>query len=167
MWKMPKSLLTGMFLTAALLPAGTALAGKAETPKYIVGTLACKIVPHSGVDLMLHSTREVRCEFTPRDGGPVEHYKGETGIGFGIDVNLDKHTSIRYSVLALHFKPGTYQLAGKYSGMGGGVTFGLTVGNTAPIGKDDGSVSLQPIGGKSSGGGIAAGFTYLYLEADK
>lgn len=154
-------------LTVLLLPLGNTMASEPETPRTIVGTLACKIVPHSGVDLLIHSTREIRCEFTPKDNGPVEYYKGETGIGFGIDVNVDKHTSIRYSVLANRFQPGTYQLAGKYSGMGGGLTFGLTVGNVAPISKEDRSISLQPIGGKSSGGGVAAGFTYLYLEADK
>ena len=80
---------------------------------------------------------------------------------------VGKHTSIRYSVLAHRFRPGTHQLAGKYSGWGGHVTFGLSVGNTVPIAKRDGSISLQPIGGKRSGGGVAAGFTYLYLEADK
>ena len=160
--------LAGMFLTAALLlSAGNAIAGKVDAPKNIVGILACKIVPYSGINLLIHSVREIRCEFTPRDGGPVERYKGETGISLGIDVNVGKHTSIRYSVLANHFQPGTHQLAGKYSGMGGGVTFGLSVGNTAPIGKRDGSISLQPIGGNSSGGGVAAGFTYLYLEAGK
>lgn len=160
--------LAGMFLTAALLlPAGNAIAGKVDAPKHIIGTLACKIVPYSGINLLIHSVRGVRCEFTPRDGGPVEPYKGETGIGFGIDVNVDKHVSVRYSVLAHHFQPGTHQLAGKYSGLVGGVTFGLSVGHTAPIGKRDGSISLQPIGGKRSGGGVTAGFTYLYLEADK
>jgi hypothetical protein len=160
--------LAGLLLTAALLlPAGNAIAGKADVPKNIVGILACKIVPNSGINLLIHSVRDIRCEFKPREGGPVERYKGETGIGFGIDVSVDKQTSIRYSVLANHFRPGTHQLAGKYSGLGGGVTFGLSAGNNAPIGKRDGSISLQPIGGKSSGGGVAAGFTYLYLEADK
>jgi Protein of unknown function (DUF992) len=159
--------LAGMFLTAALLlPAGSAIAGKVEAPKNIIGILACKVVPYSGINLLIHSVRQIHCEFTPRNGGPVERYKGETGVGFGIDVNVDKHTSIRYSVLANHFQPGTHQLAGKYSGLGGGVTFGLSVGNSAPLGKRDGSISLQPIGGKSSGGSVAAGFTYLYLEAD-
>jgi hypothetical protein len=159
--------LAGMFLTAALLlPAGSAIAGKVAAPTNIIGVLACKIVPHSGINLLIHSVRDVRCEFTPRDGGPVEHYKGETGVGFGIDVYLGKHTVIRYSVLANHFQPGVHQLAGKYSGLGGGVTFGIGIGNNAPIGKRDGSISLQPIIGKSSAS-AAGGFTYLYLEADK
>ena len=148
-------------------PVGHAVAGRVEAPPHIVGILACRILPYSGINLLIHSVRQIRCEFTPRDGGPVERYKGETGIGFGIDVNVGKHTSIRYSVLAHRFRPGTHQLAGKYSGWGGHVTFGLSVGNTVPIAKRDGSISLQPIGGKRSGGGVAAGFTYLYLEADK
>jgi len=70
-------------------------------------------------------------------------------------------------VRASHFRPGSGQLAGKYSGVGGNVTLGLTVGNTAPIARQDGNVSLQPVGGKERGGGMAAGFSYIYLEADK
>ena len=160
--------LAGMFLTVVLLlPVGHAMAGKADAPKHIVGILACNVVPYSGLNLLIHSVRGIRCEFTPRGGGPVERYKGETGIGFGIDVNVNMHTSIRYSVLAHHFKPGTHQLAGKYSGVGGHVTFGLSLGNTAPIGKRDGSMTLQPISGNRSAAGVAAGFNYLYLEADK
>lgn len=164
---MPRSL-AGMFLTVALLlPAGNAIAGNVDGPKDIVGILACKIIPYSGINLMVHSVRQTRCAFTPRDGGPVEHYKGETGIGLGVDVNVSRHTSIRYSVLANHFQPGSHQLAGEYFGFNGAVTFGLSVGNSAPLSKRGGSVLLQPVGGKSSGAGVAAGFTYLYLEADK
>lgn len=149
---------------AALLPAGQAVAGQADAPTRIIGVLACEIVPYSGINLLIHSIRGIRCVFTPRDGGPARHYKGETGIGFGIDVNVDRHTRIRYSVLA---RPGAHQLAGKYAGLGGGARFGLTLGHTAPIGKRDGSIALQPISDHSHGGGIAAGFTYLYLEAEK
>lgn len=156
-----------MFLSAVLLlPAGNTMAAKADAPRKIVGVLSCNVVPYTGLNLLIHSVRGIRCEFTPRGGGPVEYYKGETGIGFGIDVNVDMHTHIRYSVLAHHYVPGSHQLAGKYAGVGGGASFGLSIGNTAPIGKRDGSITLQPIGDKSQGGGIAAGFTYLYLEAD-
>lgn len=160
--------LADMLLTVALLlPAGHAVAANVDGPKTIVGILSCKIVPYTGINLLIHSVRDVRCAFKPRHGGPIVHYKGETGIGFGVDVNVGKHSSVRYSVLANHFRPGTHQLDGKYFGFKGAATFGLSIGNSAPIGKRDGSILLQPVGGKTSGAGIAAGFTYLYLEANK
>jgi len=164
---MQRSLAAMLLAATLLLPVGNAIAGKIKTPINIIGTLTCKIVPHSGVNLLIHSVRDIRCEFKPRDGSMIECYKGEMGIGLGIDVHFNKNTSIRYSVLANHFQPGTHQLAGKYSGVSGGVTLGINLGNNAPIGKRDGSISLQPISGKSSGGSVAAGFNYLYLEADK
>lgn len=155
-------------LVAAMLMAAPAAAmadGKDAAPQR-VGTLTCKVVPHSGVSLLIHSTRDILCEFQPEGDAPVEYYKGETGIAFGVDVNIDQHSQLVYAVRARHFRPGSGQLSGKYSGVGGKVTLGLTVGDTAPIGKQDGSISLQPVGGKESGGGVAAGFGYIYLEVD-
>ncbi len=165
--RMQRSLAGMFFIAALLMSASHAMAGEVDAAKQRVGILACTIVPYSGINLLIHSVRQIRCEFKPRDGGPIERYKGETGISLGIDVNIDRHTSFRYSVLAHYFQPGTHQLAGKYSGVGGHVTLGLSLGNTAPIGKRDGSITLQPISGNRSAAGAAAGFNYLYLEADK
>ncbi len=165
--------LAGICLTALLFPIGSTLANEVRNPVdenmgalNIVGTLVCKTVPHSGLDLLIHSTKDIRCTFNPTGGGPIERYKGETGIELGINVGIDNRKDIRYSVVAKHFKPGTHQLAGKYSGVGGGAIFGLSVGNSAPIQKNDGSILLQPITDKNSGADIDAGLSYLYLEAD-
>jgi len=165
--------LAGICLTALLFPGGNALADKVNTPigenmgaLNIVGTLTCKIMPHSGIDLLIHSTKSVRCKFIPTGGGSIERYKGETGIGLGIDVSIDNRKNIKYSVIAKHFRPGIHQLVGKYSGVGGGVSFGLSAGGGAPIQKNGGSILLQPIADKNSGAGIGVGFTYLYLKAD-
>jgi len=150
---------------AVLLPhAGDAVAAGNAPGR--VGTLNCRIMPHSGINLLIHSTREVRCEFMPSGGGPVEYYKGETGIGFGLDINFNKRADIVYSVLADQFRAGIHQLAGRYSGASGSATLGLSAGDAAPIQKDDKSISLQPIRVRNSGVGVAAGFSYLYLEAD-
>lgn len=73
---------------------------------------------------------------------------------------------IVYSVLADQFKAGIYQLAGRYSGASGSAALGLSAGDAAPIQKDDRSISLQPILVRNSGAGVAAGFSYIYLEAD-
>jgi len=150
-----------MLLTAWLISTDEALSQ--ETP---VGTLSCQILPHSGINLLIHSTRDIRCQFKPEDGSAIEHYKGETGIRFGLDVSIDRSEKITYAVLANHFKPGTHQLAGKYSGAGGEVNLGLAIGDTAPIRKRDKTVSLQPTNTRHKGAGVAAGLNYIYLEAD-
>ena len=148
------------------LPACYADANEAIHQQAIVGKLICRILPHSGINLLIHSTRDIRCEFKPADGSAVEHYKGETGIRFGLDVSIDKSETITYSVLAEHFKPGTHQLAGKYSGASGEANMGLSVGDSAPIRKKDRSISLQPISNRYKGAGVAAGLSYIYLEAE-
>jgi len=162
-----KRLLAGMFCAVLLLPAIGHAAGRVDVPKHQVGMLNCKVLPHSGINLLIHSTREIQCTFSPAAGGTAENYKGETGVGFGLDVAISRSSTLDYAVLATNFRPGTNQLAGKYSGAGGNATLGLSVGETAPIQKDDGSISLQPVGGKNKGAGVAAGFTYLYLEATR
>jgi len=139
---------------------------EALSQETIVGRLSCQILPHSGINLLIHSTKDIRCQFNPADGSAAEHYKGETGIKFGLDVSIDRSEKITYSVLANHFKPGTHYLAGKYSGAGGEANLGLAVGDSAPIRKRDKSVSLQPINTRHKGVGVAAGLNYIYLEAD-
>ena len=161
-----KRLLFCLSLLALVLPAWSASAAKPKNPEKIIGTLVCKAVPHSGLNLLLHSTKGIRCQFKPKDGGAIEYYKGETGIKFGLDISLNQRETITYSVLANQFIPGSHQLSGKYSGAGGQATFGLSAGESAPIEKNDGSIALQPTSDKTSGVGVAAGFTYIYLEPD-
>jgi len=153
-------------LALLLLPAWNVSAAKPKNPEKISGTLVCKAVPHSGINLLIHSTKGIRCQFRPKDGEAIEYYKGETGIKFGLDMSLNERETITYSVLAEQFIPGTHQLSGKYSGAGGQATFGLSAGKSNPIEKNDGSIALQPTAEKSSGVGVAAGFTYIYLEPD-
>ncbi len=162
-----KRILFFLCLIALLAPAGNALARQPENPNKIIGTLTCNVIPHSGLNLLIHSTKGIRCEFEPEDGGPSEYYKGETGIKLGLDVNLGSRKTMRYSVLARQATPGTHQLAGKYSGAGGSASVGASAGNSAPIERRDGNIALQPIGGLEGGFGVAAGFTYIYLEPDK
>lgn len=158
--------ITGLYLMVFLLLSGNAFAGHIEAPKHMVGTLACKVLPHSGLNLLIHSSRDIRCKFTSKDKRVVEYYKGETGIKFGIDIGLGKHENIAYAVLSNAFEQGKHQLAGKYSGASGNATLGLSTGDSAPIEKNDRSISLQPVQVKTSGAGATAGFAYMYLEAD-
>jgi len=142
--------------------------GQRTTSGTKIGLLTCKTVPGSGVNLIIHSTRDITCKFESTAGGSAEHYKGEMGIGLGIDLNIKQDETIGYSVLSADFKAGTYQLAGKYAGAKASATFGVGVGVAILLGGSDDSIALQPIAlSGSTGLGIAAGIGYLYLEPGK
>jgi len=158
--------MTGLYLLLLLLPSGYAFAGHIEAPKQMIGMLACKVLPHSGLNLLIHSSKEIRCTFTSKNKSIVEYYKGETGIKFGVDIGLGKRENIVYSVLSNDLKQSKHRLAGKYSGATGNATLGIAAGDSAPIEKDDKSISLQPVQIKNKGVGASAGFSYMYLEAD-
>lgn len=153
-----------------LMPQG-AIAAKKDTETTAgtkIGTLNCKTVPHSGINLLIHSTTEVKCTFNSSAGDYKERYKGETGIGLGIDINIDRKENLSYAVFSADFEAGTYQLAGKYAGGGASATVGVGAGVQVLIGGNDRSISLQPVViSGSTGGGVAGGITYLYLEPDK
>ena len=158
--------LTVMALAAIALPLQLSAAPVATTSGAKIGKLTCTTVPGSGTNLLIHSTVDVTCVFTS-NAGETEHYKGETGIGFGIDLSSKKST-FTFLVLAADFRKGTYKFAGKYFGAGADATVGVGVGAGVLIGGSNKSVSLQPVGlSTSKGGGVSAGLTYLYLEPNK
>ncbi len=133
-----------------------------------IGILTCKTVPETGVNLIIHSTVDVTCEFESTAGGGIEKYKGETGVGLGIDLNINRQETIGYTVFSADFKAGTYQLAGKYGGVGASATLGVGIGVNVLVGGNKRSISLQPLVlSVSTGAGVSAGLTYLYLEPDK
>lgn len=154
-------------LLALALPS-LALAGGTETTKGTkLGKLECKTVQGSGINLLLHSTADVTCTFTST-AGEKEHYKGETGIGLGIDLSYKKQSDFVFAVMAADFKKGEYKFAGKYYGAGGDATIGRGVGAGVLIGGSKKSVSLEPIGlSATKGAGVSGGLTYLYLEPDR
>jgi len=132
-----------------------------------IGEMRCNTVPGSGTNLLIHSTVDVKCTFTS-SAGETEHYKGETGIGLGIDLHVNREAEMVYIVMAADFKKGTYKMAGKYGGAGASATLGRGGGGGALIGGGDGSVSLQPLGLTATKGlGVQGGLTYLFLEPDK
>jgi len=153
-------------LLAAVLPVSAALADTSAGTK--LGKLQCETIPDSGTNLFLHSTIEVKCEFSSSTSGETEHYKGETGIALGVDLSYKKNADFAFIVMAADFKKGSYKFAGKYFGAGGDVAVGRGLGAGVLIGGSDKSVSLQPIGlSVTKGAGVSAGLTYLYLEPDK
>ena len=149
-------LAASFMLAAAPVPAG-------EDSGPEVGVLTCSTVPDSRVNLLIHSTAEIECEFKDADG-TVEHYKGETGIGLGIDLHIAHDETVMFTVVAHHFEPGTHQLAGRYGGAKASVAVGHGGGAQLLIGGDHDSIGLKPAVSHNQGAGVAAGLSYLYLE---
>ncbi len=151
----------------ALIPAQTWAAAEATSAGGKVGELKCHTIPNTGTNLFLHSTVNVKCTFTS-SAGETEHYKGETGIGLGIDLHVNREAEFAYVVMAADFKKGTYKLAGKYVGGGGSFSIGRGGGGGALIGGGNGSVSLTPLGVTATKGwGVQGGLTYLFIQPDK
>jgi len=152
---------------AMLAPQGAIGAEEMSSAGTKIGVLTCKTVKGSGVNLLIHSTQDVKCEFRSTAGGSVEYYKGETGVGLGIDINIGRKETLTFAAFSADFKAGTWQLAGKYGGAGASATVGIGAGAQALIGGNNRTISLEPAITGSTGGGVAAGLTYLYLEPDK
>lgn len=146
--------------------AAPAFAGE-STAGTKIGVLTCKTVPHTTVNLLVHSTTDVRCDFVATDGSGVEHYIGETGVGFGVDLSYKRESTIAFTVFAADGHAGNHKMAGKYVGAGASATVGAGVGAQVLVGGGDKSISLEPALEGNTGLGASAGLTYLYLQADK
>jgi len=154
-----------MVLVASLLTAMPAFAGN-STPGTKIGILTCNSVAGSGLNLLVHSTVDVKCTFQSTDGSGTEHYRGETGIGLGIDLNYNLERHLAFTVFAADTARGNHKLAGKYGGAGASASIGVGGGAQFLIGGSNRSVSLQPVIEGSTGVGISGGITYLFLQSD-
>ena len=154
----------GMTLMAAMVAAVPAWAGN-STAGTKIGILTCNAIPESGVNLLIHSTVDVSCSFNSTDGSGTEQYVGETGVGLGIDFRFDRERQLVFTVFAADTTHGSHKLAGKYVGAGGSATLGVGVGAQVLVGGSNKSVSLQPVIEGSTGIGVSAGVTYLFLQA--
>ena len=159
--KQPKTILLS---TIAALSCW--LGGTAQADQWLeVGVLTCDTVKGSGYNLIIRSTVDVDCVFTGTEGFE-EDYRGETGIGLGIDLNLDREATIAFTVLSAgEVDPGNYALAGKYTGGKASATVGVGLGAAVLVGGGDKSFSLQPLALEGSTGlGVSGGIGYLYIE---
>jgi len=164
-----KTLVHGL---AALAAAGTLLVGAATATAedkggVRIGTLTCEQVGKR-VNLVIHSSVGVRCEFRSVDGR-TERYKGETGIGLGVDLNYKRTDKIVFAVIAANqdVRPAAHGLAGKYVGGKANVTAGIGAGAAALVGGGTSGIALQPLGLETSrGAGVAGGIGYLFIAAD-
>ena len=160
-----KPLAAGMAVAGALAltPLGPALGGGGVK----IGVLHCKNIPGTRSTLIIRSSVDISCRFeTP---GGTEYYKGETGIAFGIDLNVTKTERMAFTVFMAtgNTAVGAYSLAGKYYGAKASATLGGGAGVSVLVGGGNDSVTLQPFAVEGSYGlGVAAGLGYLYLERD-
>lgn len=131
------------------------------------GILSCEAIPGTRVNLLIHTSVGLKCEFS-RDGA-TERYKGETGIGLGIDLSFKDNQKFAFTVLAAtnDVRPGSHALAGNYYGGEVSAAAGVGLGAKALIGAGNKNISLQPLALESNTGlGASAGLSYLFLEAE-
>ena len=130
-----------------------------------VGVLTCEQVGRR-LNLIIRSTATISCRFEDTQGN-VERYKGETGVGFGIDLQWKEKEKLAFTVFAaVDADADEDALIGKYYGATASVAVGGGVGVVALVGGSSNQISLVPVGlSGSTGLGAAAGVTYLYLES--
>ncbi len=131
-----------------------------------IGVLTCNTVEGTRINLLVHSTVDVECVFRAADGGE-ERYKGETGIGLGVDLNWRRDETIHFAVISAQgdVRIGAHSLAGKYAGAKASATVGVGAGAAVLVGGGANNITLQPLALEGSTGlGVAAGLGYLYLE---
>ncbi|MHA1538627.1 MAG: DUF992 domain-containing protein [Alphaproteobacteria bacterium] len=157
---------------SGLTVAGSMIAGTSATlagnDGVRVGTLTCEQVGKR-LNLIIHSSVDVTCVFKSSTG-QIERYRGETGIGLGIDLNWKRVDKIAFAVISAgqDIRPGAYALAGKYFGGKVNVTAGAGVGVAALVGGGKKGIAFQPIALETSTGvGVAGGLGYLYLEPNR
>ena len=124
-----------------------------------------KKIPGRGYNLVIHSVAYVNCTFV--SGSKVEHYKGETGMGLGIDLQWDDESAITFTVITAMTDAdiGTHPLAGKFIGAKASAAVYSGSGLQVLIGGGEKNITLNPIALEGSRGfGAKAGIGYLYLE---
>jgi len=162
--------LTIAVVSAGVLTIAPTTPAKAQSQPLELGQLECAVVPGSRRNLIISSTALVDCEFRPTSG-VVTRYKGETGIGLGID--LSTKTDDRFSFLVLTAQSSApdydrHPLTGRYFGAEATVSLGAGIGAKVLVGGSGRQFTLAPIGGQATrGAGISAGAGYLYLEASR
>jgi outer membrane protein OmpA-like peptidoglycan-associated protein len=132
-----------------------------------LGTMVCKRIPGTGVNLIIYSKAEVRCIFN----GSVDAeqwYRGKTGILLGLDLKWNKEERIYFAILSntVKFVPEGDFLSGEFGGAKASVALGIGVGAQILLGGNDDTIALQPAVEAGTGVGVAAGLSYLDLKPD-
>ncbi|WP_018011571.1 DUF992 domain-containing protein [Sinorhizobium medicae] len=148
------------FLTAIVL---TALSGAAAAQNYVtLGRLTCG--SEGGTGLIVTSTKNLMCTFTPADGSSGGVYAGRI-TKIGLDIGSTGKTVMIWDVLA---KTGTplagHALAGEYVGVGADASFAVGGGAKVIAGSMNKAFMLQPVNVQVQEGlNVALGVDHLVL----
>ncbi len=159
-------ILLGTVCLTMLLSVG-GLAVEAQAAEGKKGTLECQRIEGSGLNLIIHSSADVRCEFTDNQGSE-QWYMGETGIALGLDLRITEIETLILGVLASteEFVPEGNFLSGNYAGARADVAVGIGGGVSVLVGGSRDTIALEPAVQGSTGFGAGAGIGYLNLEPD-
>jgi hypothetical protein len=147
-------------LAAFLLALATAPAAAQSRTK--AGMLTCRTGPSVG--LIVGSRQQMRCRFTPDNGGPPEAYSG-TISRLGLDVGLTAGGVMGWAVLASTSALPHGALRGRYVGASGDISLGLGAGANVLVGGSRQTISLQPISVEGQVGvNLALGVAGLVLR---
>jgi hypothetical protein len=153
----------GAAISAIVLAAGAlALDIPAQAQGLQVGVLTCNVA--SGFGFVFGSSRAINCTFSPKGGGPPQHYVG-TIDKFGVDIGYLQGGVIVWTVLApsANLAPGA--LSGTYTGATGSATVGVGLGANVLVGGSGSSIALQPVSIEGTTGlNVAAGIAEMTLN---
>lgn len=151
-------------LLAGLGMSALATVAAADTK---LGGLTCDTIEGTGLNLIFHSSSDVRCTFKD-DAGSEQWYMGETGMAIGLDLKWNKAQTIYLGVLSStqEFAPEGDFLTGGYGGVKAEASVGAGVGVQVLMGGSADTIALQPAVETSEGAGVAAGLGYLNLKPD-
>jgi hypothetical protein len=106
-----------------------------------VGVLKCTV--DGGIGMIVASSKNMKCSFSPAGGGPEQFYKGKVNK-IGLDIGVTEKSYITWVVFAPgKLKPGA--LAGSYVGATADAAMGVGLGANVLVGGFEKSVALQPL----------------------
>lgn len=150
-----------LFAPFVVLAALAAPALSQQANRVQVGTLTCDVA--GGIGMIIGSSKEVQCLFTPGNPGPREVYVGVINK-FGLDIGV---TSGGQMVWAVYAPTNTRiaVLAGNYAGGSAEATVVAGLGANVLVGGSDRTVALQPLSVSGQTGlNLAAGVAELQLR---
>lgn len=128
------------------------------------GFLECNI--EGGVGLIITSSKDMTCTFSPADGRPDQMFVGQVKK-FGLDVGVTGETVMKWLVLApTGADLSAAALAGTYFGASAEASAVIGGGANVLIGGDDDAFALQPVSIQGQTGvNVALGVTSFELVA--
>lgn len=146
---------------AAVAVVGATWLLPAEASGVKVGVLNCNV--DGGWGLILGSSKEVNCTFSPTNGAPERYHGSITKVG--VDVGFTKGGVLVWAVLAPTSSLKPSALEGNYGGVSASATVAVGAGANVLIGGFDKSFTLQPISIEGNTGlNVAAGIGAMNLK---